>query len=42
MRVVGVTTSFSAAAFAEHGAAPDRCIADFRELREAPGSWLGP
>jgi beta-phosphoglucomutase len=41
MRVVGVTTSFSAEAFAEHGAAPDRCIADFTELRDGPASWFG-
>jgi beta-phosphoglucomutase len=42
MRVVGVTTSFSAAAFAEQSAPPDLCIADFTELRDGPGSWLGP
>jgi HAD superfamily hydrolase (TIGR01509 family) len=40
MRVIGVTTSFSATAFAEHGAAPDRCVADFSELRDGPASWF--
>lgn len=42
MRVVGVTTSFSVAAFAEQGAAPDLCIADFTELPDDPDAWLGP
>jgi HAD superfamily hydrolase (TIGR01509 family) len=41
MRVVGVTTSFSAAAFAEHDAAPDLCIADFTELLADRGALLG-
>jgi HAD superfamily hydrolase (TIGR01509 family) len=40
MPVCGITTTFSAAAFAEHGAAPDFCCADFHEYLAGPGAWL--
>jgi HAD superfamily hydrolase (TIGR01509 family) len=40
MRVVGVTTSFSADAFAAHGAAPDEAVPDFEAYLSGPGAWL--
>ena len=40
MTCVAVTTSFSAADFAAHGAVPDHAVADFEEFLAGPGSWL--
>jgi len=40
MTVCGITTTFSAAAFAQHGAPPDFCCADFDEYLADPGAWL--
>jgi beta-phosphoglucomutase-like phosphatase (HAD superfamily) len=40
MSVCGITTSFSAAAFAAHGAAPDFSCADFEAYLAGPGAWL--
>jgi len=40
MTVCGITTTFSTAAFAEHGAPPDFCCADFEEYLAGPGAWL--
>ena len=40
MTCVGVTTSFSAAALATSGIAPDFTVADFDEYLKGPGSWL--
>lgn len=40
MTVCGITTSFSAEAFATHGAAPDMACADFDEYLAGPGAWL--
>ncbi|MGE3372722.1 MAG: HAD family hydrolase [Vicinamibacteria bacterium] len=40
MRVVAVTTSFSAADFARHGAPADEAVADYHEYLRGPGAWL--
>jgi len=40
MTCVGVTTSFSAAALASSGPAPDLTVADFAEFLAGPGAWL--
>jgi beta-phosphoglucomutase len=40
MRVVGVTTSFSAEAFAAHGAGPDEAVPDFEAYLSGSGAWL--
>ena len=40
MRVVAMTTSFSAAGFQEHGAAFDHAAGDFEEYLAGPGRWL--
>lgn len=40
MAVCGITTTFSPAAFAEHGAPPDFCCADFEEYLAGAGAWL--
>jgi HAD superfamily hydrolase (TIGR01509 family) len=40
MSVCGITTSFSTAAFAAHGAAPDFVCADFEAYLAGPGGWL--
>jgi len=40
MQVCGITTTFSEVAFAEHGAPPDFCCADFDEYLEGLGAWL--
>lgn len=40
MACVAVTTSFSAAEFSAHGAAPDASVRDFTEFLAGPGAWL--
>jgi HAD superfamily hydrolase (TIGR01509 family) len=40
MTVGGIATTFSAAAFAAHGAAPDFVCADYEEYLAGPGAWL--
>jgi beta-phosphoglucomutase-like phosphatase (HAD superfamily) len=40
MTCVAVTTSFSAEAFASHGASPDAAVADFEAYVAGPGRWL--
>jgi beta-phosphoglucomutase len=40
MTCVAVTTSFSAEAFAAHGAPPDEAVADFEAYLAGPGRWL--
>jgi HAD superfamily hydrolase (TIGR01509 family) len=40
MRVVAMTTSFSAAGFLEHGAAFDHAAGDFEEYLSGPGRFL--
>lgn len=40
MLCVAVTTTFSAADFAAHGATPDAVVRDFSEFLEGPGAWL--
>lgn len=43
MACIAVTSSFSIADFAAHGASPDAALADFDEFLEGPGAWLlGP
>jgi HAD superfamily hydrolase (TIGR01509 family) len=41
MTCLGLTTSFTAAGFAEHDAHPHSTVADFEEYRARFGSWLG-
>ncbi len=40
MRVVAVTTSFTPAAFREHGAVFDDAVADYEEYLSGAGRWL--
>jgi beta-phosphoglucomutase family hydrolase len=40
MSCVAITTTFSAEAFAAHGATPDATVADFDEYLAGPGRWL--
>jgi beta-phosphoglucomutase len=40
MRCIAVTTSFTEATFAEHGAAPDAAVPDFEAYLLGPGAWL--
>jgi beta-phosphoglucomutase len=40
MRVVAVTTSFTPAAFRDHGAVFDDTVADYEEYLAGPGRWL--
>jgi len=40
MHVVAVTTSFTPAAFREHGAVFDDAVADYEEYLSGPGAWL--
>jgi HAD superfamily hydrolase (TIGR01509 family) len=40
MSCVAIATSFPAAAFAEHGAAPDAVVSDFDAYLAGPGRWL--
>jgi beta-phosphoglucomutase family hydrolase len=40
MGCVAVTTTFPAAEFQAHGAAPDAAVADYEEFLAGPGAWL--